>query len=608
MKKKSIAKRIFLNGLLLAGLLLTQACGGSQGLLEKDRPVQSLPTQKEPNPRAVDLVIRGALEELMGNYQAALLAYQEAQLYDSTSVGLYVAIATAYQRLHKIESAIKVLNQALVIEPDNRDALETLAILHEFRRDYDAALRIYERLARLSPYDPELRGRLATLYAQKGETQKAIQEFQRLMELGQAGPEVWRPLGRLYIQAKRYDDAIRTLKNWVESDPYNQEPYVEIGLIYKVKKDTTALIEWYRQTLKDHPDFQYIREEMTNLLVDLGQIDDAIAMFEQRVAADSSDLVQISQLGNLYLQKGDTLKARKLFEWLVKRHPDDWRVYYNLGKLSYDGQKWQETAKFLQKAADKNPNVPQIWIMLGQAFWRMDSLEQANAMLDRVWQLNTSNPQVWLMLGQTYFQMQQLDRAERAAVRAHRLAPEMFITNYLLGLILNQQHRTEDAIPYFEMALRIDSTDVNAMGILAAIYNDLGQYARSDSLYERALRLAPDDPILQNNFSYGLAVRGIRLQEALDLVNRALQKQPDNPAFLDTKGWVLYQMGRYREALEYIQKSLDIRDTSAEVWEHLGDVYEKLGQVQEAVEAWQKAYDLDNKREAVLKKLNLYKN
>ncbi|MDQ7051637.1 MAG: tetratricopeptide repeat protein [candidate division KSB1 bacterium] len=432
MKKKSIAKRIFLNGLLLAGLLLTQACGGSQGLLEKDRPVQSLPTQKEPNPRAVDLVIRGALEELMGNYQAALLAYQEAQLYDSTSVGLYVAIATAYQRLHKIESAIKVLNQALVIEPDNRDALETLAILHEFRRDYDAALRIYERLARLSPYDPELRGRLATLYAQKGETQKAIQEFQRLMELGQAGPEVWRPLGRLYIQAKRYDDAIRTLKNWVESDPYNQEPYVEIGLIYKVKKDTTALIEWYRQTLKDHPDFQYIREEMTNLLVDLGQIDDAIAMFEQRVAADSSDLVQISQLGNLYLQKGDTLKARKLFEWLVKRHPDDWRVYYNLGKLSYDGQKWQETAKFLQKAADKNPNVPQIWIMLGQAFWRMDSLEQANAMLDRVWQLNTSNPQVWLMLGQTYFQMQQLDRAERAAVRAHRLAPEMFITNYLL--------------------------------------------------------------------------------------------------------------------------------------------------------------------------------
>ncbi|MDQ7051638.1 MAG: tetratricopeptide repeat protein [candidate division KSB1 bacterium] len=146
------------------------------------------------------------------------------------------------------------------------------------------------------------------------------------------------------------------------------------------------------------------------------------------------------------------------------------------------------------------------------------------------------------------------------------------------------------------------------MGILAAIYNDLGQYARSDSLYERALRLAPDDPILQNNFSYGLAVRGIRLQEALDLVNRALQKQPDNPAFLDTKGWVLYQMGRYREALEYIQKSLDIRDTSAEVWEHLGDVYEKLGQVQEAVEAWQKAYDLDNKREAVLKKLNLYKN
>ena len=601
---KTLVKFLFV-GVLYAALF--SGCSSYQPLKKQAGAAKPTSEKALPAPRAVDLVIRGALEELMGNYQGALLAYQEALLYDSTSIGLYISIARTYQRLHKLESAIKVLNKALRLEPNHQEALEELALIYEFQRDYEKAIPLYEKRVAHSPYDVELRIHLATLYSQVGEKKKAIQQFEHLIAFGQGNPEVWRPLARLYLQTKAYDKARTVLQRWLESERDNEEPYLEMGLTYKVQNDTTGLLQWYRKALEANPDFEIVRAELTDLLVDLGRIDEAIELFEATVAADSSDLVRISQLGNLYMQKGDTLKARQLFEYLLHHHPDDWRVYYNLGKLSYDNQQWRETARFLEKAAEMNGKIPLVWLMLGQAYWQMDSLRLAEAALKKVWDFNSRNPQVWLMLGQTYFRMEKLKKAEEAARRAHKLVPDFHFANYLLGLILNRQGRNEDAIPFFENAIRLDSTDINSMGLLAAIYGDLGRYTISDSLYERALKLDPDNPILQNNYSYSLAVRGVRLQEALELVERALEKEPQNGAFLDTKGWVLYQMGKYEEALRYIQESLSVRDDSAEVWEHLGDVYEKLGNIQEAMKAWQRAYELDNNRKTVYEKLNSYR-
>ena len=146
------------------------------------------------------------------------------------------------------------------------------------------------------------------------------------------------------------------------------------------------------------------------------------------------------------------------------------------------------------------------------------------------------------------------------------------------------------------------------MGILASIYDGMGRYDISDSLYERALQLSPNNSVFNNNYSYSLSERGIRLDYANQLVDKALQAEPNNGSYLDTKGWVLYQLGENQGALEYIQRSIEVRDTSAEVWEHLGDVHEKLGNFEEAMKAWRKAYEIDSSRKTLLEKLEQHQN
>ncbi|RMF54915.1 MAG: tetratricopeptide repeat protein, partial [Calditrichaeota bacterium] len=110
-------------------------------------------------------------------------------------------------------------------------------------------------------------------------------------------------------------------------------------------------------------------------------------------------------------------------------------------------------------------------------------------------------------------------------------------------------------------------------------------------------------PTLLNNFSYSLAERGIRLEEALEMANRALELEPNNGAFLDTVGWIYFKLGDYQQALYYIKRAVEHREGSAEVLEHLGDVYYQLGEQEKAQEYWQKAYEKDPDNKALKAKI-----
>jgi Tfp pilus assembly protein PilF len=162
-------------------------------------------------------------------------------------------------------------------------------------------------------------------------------------------------------------------------------------------------------------------------------------------------------------------------------------------------------------------------------------------------------------------------------------------------------------VTYLTRALEGDPNNTDAMGTLASTLDELGRHTEADSMYARALRLVPDNATLLNNYSYSLSERGARLGEALDMVKRALEKEPKNGAFLDTIGWIYYKMGDYELALKYILQAIETRDSSAEVMEHLGDVYDKLGQPENAQKYWQKALDLDRTRKSVQEKLGLTK-
>jgi tetratricopeptide (TPR) repeat protein len=92
-----------------------------------------------------------------------------------------------------------------------------------------------------------------------------------------------------------------------------------------------------------------------------------------------------------------------------------------------------------------------------------------------------------------------------------------------------------------------------------------------------------------------LADRGVRLEEALGYIRKAVELDPANGAYLDSLGWAYYKLGKYDQAEENLSKALQHTPNDPTVQDHMGDVYQKTGRLKQAAAHWERAVTEWNK-------------
>ena len=115
----------------------------------------------------------------------------------------------------------------------------------------------------------------------------------------------------------------------------------------------------------------------------------------------------------------------------------------------------------------------------------------------------------------------------------------------------------------------------------------------AETALRQVLVLEPTNPNALNYLGYLLAMRGDKLDEAVQLVRKALEAEPDNGAYLDSLGWAHFKRGDLAEAEKYLGAAAERMPENSEVQDHLGDVFARRGRVDEAIAAWNKALDGD---------------
>jgi tetratricopeptide (TPR) repeat protein len=154
--------------------------------------------------------------------------------------------------------------------------------------------------------------------------------------------------------------------------------------------------------------------------------------------------------------------------------------------------------------------------------------------------------------------------------------------------------------------------------ILGAIFERQKQYDKAEEEFKKVIDVNPKNAMVLNYYGYMLADRGIRLDEARDLIQRALEQEPYNGAFLDSLGWAYYKQNKLEQAELTLRKALERESHDPTIREHLGDVLAKQGRMELAVVEWEKSLnewhrslpaDLEEDKVAeVEKKLNQYKH
>ncbi|HLS58588.1 MAG TPA: tetratricopeptide repeat protein [Paracoccaceae bacterium] len=123
----------------------------------------------------------------------------------------------------------------------------------------------------------------------------------------------------------------------------------------------------------------------------------------------------------------------------------------------------------------------------------------------------------------------------------------------------------------------------------AIAWERAGIWDRAETDFRRALELEPEQPLVLNYLGYSLVEQRRNLDEALDMIERAVASEPDDGYIIDSLGWVLYRLGRYEEALPHLLRAVELLPTDAVLNDHLGDVLWMVGREREARFQWSRA-------------------
>ena len=197
--------------------------------------------------------------------------------------------------------------------------------------------------------------------------------------------------------------------------------------------------------------------------------------------------------------------------------------------------------------------------------------------------------------------LRESERAVKILTEARLRFPNVPAVTYYLALALREAKHPQQAVVTFEEALN-EAQNYNEELLNARFYFDYGAAADQAGLYDKAADLLRKSISLDpanaaeayNYIGYMWAEHNLHLDEAEEMIGRALQLDPNNGAYLDSLGWLYYRKGKYEEALnQLLRAAQNLTRDDPIVFDHIGDTYSKLDRVPQALEFWQKAIALD---------------
>ena len=176
---------------------------------------------------------------------------------------------------------------------------------------------------------------------------------------------------------------------------------------------------------------------------------------------------------------------------------------------------------------------------------------------------------------------------------------------YLLGTSYFQIKDLMNAEKYLEQSLNIFPQSRTSKHTLAMVYDQTGIWIKSDSLYSDLINSDTTDAQAYNNFAYSLVERRANLELALEMSLIATKLQPGSAPYLDTLGWIYYNLEQYDKALEHVQKSYSIDADNPVIVEHLADILKATDQVSKANLIYMQAIDIGGDSLSIQQKIRV---
>ncbi|HYM31077.1 MAG TPA: tetratricopeptide repeat protein [Candidatus Cybelea sp.] len=536
----------------MAALLATAACAPETGG-GGSRPQGAVPT---------------SLESPLGSYLAGRFAHSER---DTSSAAEFYA-------------------QALTDDPNNSALAHRTLILMIGDGRFPEASELAKRVLTLDPHDGIANILLADDAVHKGDFASAEKA---IAAAGQSGfNSVLNPLIGAWVELglSKPEDAIKSLKPLQENAAFAPFFHYHSALLNDVMGRNDAASAAYRETL---------------------------------AGAGGASLRVVEAFGNFLQRQGHPEDARKLYSVYLTQNPDSPAIASIMESLQsqdkpaaligtategaaeaffgaasvlsrQDGGEGSEV--YLQLALHIRADFPVARILLADI---LESNQRYNEALEQYRAVNPKSPFGWsarLRAAGVLEEMNRPDEAIAALRSMSREQPARLEPLITVGDILRAQQKFGEAADAYTQAL--GSPDVAseqrwslyyARGIA---YERSSQWPKAEADFLAALKLKPEQPLVLNYLGYSWVERGEHLDQAVGMLERAVQIKPNDGFIVDSLGWAQYRLGRYPDAVGNLERAVELKPDDPTINDHLGDAYWRVGRKSEARFQWQRALAL----------------
>ncbi len=452
-------------------------------------------------------------------------------------------------------------------------------------------------------------------------------------------------LANIYGAQRRYGDAINTFKELLATKNSPIEYNYELAELYLKNENPQKALECYDKLEKHFGALENVIQQKQRVYLQLNQTDKAIQEGEKLIAANPNDQRYVVSLADMLLSYQKTEQALPLLEKIAQEQNPDPRTFLLLAKIYQDKNEEDKSMRYLKGAfqspdldpnekvkilnaiLQKSPekvNKPEVTELVqalqkAQPFHPRTLILQADVQLlkknkkealdfyVRASRVDANNIEIWKRVLGLDQELQQPDSLAKHAETALETFPNYapFWLHYGNGLAGKKNY--QKALNSFQegkmLAINNRELKLDFLIRLGDTYNSLQRYPEADKSFEDALKIDNENPFVLNNYSYYLAIRKEKLDDAMKMASKLAEKYPDNATFLDTYGWVLYAKGDYKKSKAIFEKVLQKNAVNGAYFERYGDVLYQLGEHNLAIEQWQKAKKIGGTTTLIDKKI-----
>lgn len=487
----------------------------------------------------------GMVLQMEGKVAEAMEAFARSALIDPTNLILVEQVVPYLLSVKRNDEAISILERALDFDSDNENLRSLLGMTYIASNRLNESLKLNLDILEKNPGAVAALRSVLLIYFQEGQDDKVPELVERTLNQAQLGPSGWIQAASVlsqFLKSSQGDPSL--LGNWIREAVNN-------ALTSDGADDTTQSMAG-------------------QLYEEIGDRDQAIKTYEELLTRPEVPPSIRTRLAFLYLQIRENKKAEKLALEIMDKEPLNPFGYRISGYLAQDAQNFIQAASYFDKAIRHAPNFEPVYYDLFTAYLNAKQIQDARQTLDKVGFRFKPSFQLYYYAGLLDSREENYSKAIESYLKAEQIAlaeePERLtaIFYFQIGVASEREKQLENAEKYFKKCMEIDSEFAEAM----------------------------------NYLGYTWADNGIRLEEALELIESAVALEPDNPAFLDSLGWVHFKLNSLPEALRFQLKAIEFSPSPDPVmFDHLGDIYLKMDNIPQARDAYKKALSLDDENE-----------